>query len=107
MAGLIWGAGLKAINSLALLNIDKTNNFAALPIYHRNVFNYLIDFLKELLLHSADNKLDAKTLAMCFGSILIRENAEFYLHDKKSNSSQAVERKKHTFIHHFLVNDYE
>ena len=49
--------------------LEATPNFQlskevvnSLPIYHRNVFNYLMDFLKELLTHSEDNKLDAKTL---------------------------------------------
>lgn len=33
-----------------------------IPQSHRNVFTYLSAFLRELLLHSNDNKLDAKTL---------------------------------------------
>ena len=33
-----------------------------MPQSHRNVFTYISAFLRELLLHSNDNKLDAKTL---------------------------------------------
>ncbi|KAG7153258.1 Inositol polyphosphate 5-phosphatase OCRL-like, partial [Homarus americanus] len=48
--------------------LDATPNFSLckdiiykLPDYHRNVFTYLMAFLKELLNHSEDNNLDAKT----------------------------------------------
>ena len=43
---------------------------------------------------------------MAFGSILIRSPSDNYVDDRRS-TPQAIERKKHTFIHHFLVNDYE
>lgn len=33
-----------------------------IPQSHRNVFTYISAFLRELLLYSNDNKLDAKTL---------------------------------------------
>ena len=35
---------------------------AQLPQCHRNAFTYLAAFLRELLLYSEQNKLDAKTL---------------------------------------------
>ncbi|XP_071521697.1 inositol polyphosphate 5-phosphatase OCRL [Panulirus ornatus] len=92
--------------------LDATPNFSLckeiiykLPDYHRNVFTYLMAFLKELLNHSEDNNLDAKTLALVFGSILLREPLNTAL-DRRT-SVQAVERKKQTFIHHFLMNEYE
>uniref|UniRef100_A0AAY4C9Y9 phosphoinositide 5-phosphatase n=1 Tax=Denticeps clupeoides TaxID=299321 RepID=A0AAY4C9Y9_9TELE len=40
-----------------------------LPRAHRNVFRYLMAFLRELLKHSQDNNLNATSL---FGSLLIR-----------------------------------
>ena len=33
-----------------------------IPKSHRNVFKYLCAFIRELLLHNDENKLDAKTL---------------------------------------------
>ena len=35
------------------------------PDYHRNVFTYLIAFLKELLAHQEENKLDSAQLGQC------------------------------------------
>ena len=37
-----------------------------MPQSHRNVFTYISAFLRELLLHSNDNKLDAKTLGKLY-----------------------------------------
>lgn len=36
-----------------------------IPQSHRNVFTYVSAFLRELLVYSNDNKLDAKTLGEC------------------------------------------
>ncbi|XP_076049020.1 type II inositol 1,4,5-trisphosphate 5-phosphatase-like isoform X2 [Oratosquilla oratoria] len=90
--------------------LDSTPNFAlckeviaALPVYHRNVFSYLMAFLKELLKHSHDNNLDARTLASVFGSILIRERQT--RNERRATQQSAIERKKQTFVHHFLVNE--
>lgn len=98
--------------SLYQTALDATPNFSlckdvvnSLPVYHRNVFTYLMAFLKELLIHADDNNLDAKTLAGVFGSTLIREP-----HNTSTDrriTAQATERKKQTFIHHFLVNEYD
>lgn len=43
-----------------------------LPRAHRNVFRYLVAFLKELLKHSHNNNLTASLLATLFASLLIR-----------------------------------
>lgn len=43
-----------------------------LPRAHRNVFRYLMAFLKELLKHSHSNNLTANLLATLFASLLIR-----------------------------------
>lgn len=43
-----------------------------LPRAHRNVFRYLMAFLKELLKHSHNNNLTASLLATLFASLLIR-----------------------------------
>ncbi|CAL4061657.1 unnamed protein product, partial [Meganyctiphanes norvegica] len=98
--------------SLYQTALDATPNFSlckdvinSLPVYHRNVFTYLMAFLKELLNHADDNNLDAKTLAAVFGSILIRDPQNSSA-DRRI-TAQAIERKKQTFIHHFLVNEYD
>lgn len=43
-----------------------------LPRAHRNVFRYLMAFLKELLRHSNNNNLTANLIATLFASLLIR-----------------------------------
>ncbi|XP_078279089.1 type II inositol 1,4,5-trisphosphate 5-phosphatase isoform X1 [Rhinoraja longicauda] len=43
-----------------------------LPQCHRNVFNYLMAFLRELLKHASSNNLDVSTLASIFGALLLR-----------------------------------
>uniref|UniRef100_A0AAR2KBG6 phosphoinositide 5-phosphatase n=1 Tax=Pygocentrus nattereri TaxID=42514 RepID=A0AAR2KBG6_PYGNA len=43
-----------------------------LPRAHRNVFRYLMAFLRELLKYSIDNNLTANLLATLFASLLIR-----------------------------------
>ncbi|KAB7502216.1 Type II inositol 1,4,5-trisphosphate 5-phosphatase [Armadillidium nasatum] len=85
--------------------LEATRNFSLcqaviqeLPDCHRNVFDYLINFQKELLKHSNMNGLDVKTLAHVFGIVLIRSPTSTF----KSESS-VTNKKKHTFIYHFLV----
>uniref|UniRef100_A0A3B4FVS3 phosphoinositide 5-phosphatase n=1 Tax=Pundamilia nyererei TaxID=303518 RepID=A0A3B4FVS3_9CICH len=48
-----------------------------LPRAHRNVFRYLMAFLKELLKHSQNNNLTASLLATLFASLLIRPPPNF------------------------------
>ncbi|XP_063845659.1 inositol polyphosphate 5-phosphatase OCRL-like isoform X4 [Scylla paramamosain] len=98
--------------SLYQAALDATPNFSLckeivskLPDHHRTVFTYLMAFLKELLNHSPQNELDAKTLALVFGSILLRKPPNQPIDRRISN--EAIDRKKQIFIHHFLVNDYE
>ncbi|XP_056295348.1 inositol polyphosphate 5-phosphatase OCRL [Pseudoliparis swirei] len=43
-----------------------------LPRAHRNVFRYLMAFLKELLKHSHNNNLTASLIATLFASLLVR-----------------------------------
>ncbi|XP_051929445.1 inositol polyphosphate 5-phosphatase OCRL isoform X3 [Hippocampus zosterae] len=43
-----------------------------LPSAHRNVFRYLMGFLKELLKHANNNNLTASLIATLFASLLIR-----------------------------------
>lgn len=69
---------------------------STLPSFHKNVFNYLMAFLQELLKNSAKNHLDENILASIFGSLLLRNPAR---HQKLD----MVEKKKaQEFIHQFL-----
>lgn len=71
---------------------------STLPTFHKNVFNYLMAFLQELLKNSAKNHLDENILASIFGSLLLRNPAG---HQKL----EMVEKKKaQEFIHQFLCN---
>jgi len=44
---------------------------ASVPTSHRNVFKYICAFLRKLLQHSTNNKLDAKNLGMmiCYSAL--------------------------------------
>lgn len=52
-----------------------------MPQSHRNVFTYISAFLRELLLHSNDNKLDAKTLGklnhLHFNVITLKDSSDW------------------------------
>lgn len=50
-----------------------------MPLSHRNVFTYISAFLRELLLHSNDNKLDAKTLGQFNHLCFLFCNSDSYL----------------------------
>lgn len=79
----------------------------ALPDYHRNVFNYIIAFLKELLVHRDQNKLDANTLAMVFGLIFIRRpphNSKYYSASHLKIEDSDI--KKQIFVRHFINAEY-
>ncbi|XP_037683598.1 type II inositol 1,4,5-trisphosphate 5-phosphatase isoform X3 [Choloepus didactylus] len=71
---------------------------STLPIFHKNVFNYLMAFLQELLKNSAKNHLDENILASIFGSLLLRSPAG---HQKLE---VAEKKKAQEFIHQFLCN---
>ncbi|XP_064473266.1 inositol polyphosphate 5-phosphatase OCRL-like isoform X2 [Ornithodoros turicata] len=90
--------------------LDCSNNFvlckqvvSQVPDVHRKTFVYLVSFLKELLAHSSDNKLDAKLLANVFGTVLLRPKEE----EPAGSRRQMADRKRATFVYHFLMNDYD
>lgn len=97
-------------------SLDCSNNFIScrnvvneIPHVHKSVFRYIISFLREILNHGAANRLDGKLLATIFGSILLREpiNESQNTSSYKKINMQASERKKATFIFHFLMNDLD
>ncbi|XP_015123931.1 inositol polyphosphate 5-phosphatase OCRL-1 [Diachasma alloeum] len=78
-----------------------------LPEIRRTVFLYICSFLQELLNHSQENNLDAKTLATLFGSIFLRDPPRS--RDDRTQRNRLIQatfdRKKAAFVYHFLVND--
>lgn len=71
---------------------------STLPEVHRNVFNYLMSFLQELLRKSTKNHLDENILASLFGSLLLRNPAGHQRLDI------AEKKKAQEFIHQYLCN---
>uniref|UniRef100_A0A8C7VGL5 phosphoinositide 5-phosphatase n=1 Tax=Oncorhynchus mykiss TaxID=8022 RepID=A0A8C7VGL5_ONCMY len=67
-----------------------------LPQCHKNVFNYIAAFLRELLKHSTHNNLDVNILATIFAALLLRSPTKQDLAEK---------RKTQEFFQHFLVQD--
>ncbi|XP_014890164.1 type II inositol 1,4,5-trisphosphate 5-phosphatase [Poecilia latipinna] len=65
-----------------------------LPPFHKNVFNYLAAFLRELLKNSANNRLEVDILATIFASLLLRSAKKQDLAEKK---------KTQEFFQHFLT----
>ncbi|XP_063977656.1 inositol polyphosphate 5-phosphatase OCRL [Diachasmimorpha longicaudata] len=78
-----------------------------LPEIRRTVFLYICFFLQELLNHSEENGLDAKTLATLFGSIFLRDPPRS--RDDRTQRNPLIQatfdRKKAAFVYQFLVND--
>ncbi|XP_068085502.1 type II inositol 1,4,5-trisphosphate 5-phosphatase isoform X3 [Anabrus simplex] len=78
-----------------------------LPEHRKNVFLYLCAFLQEVLSHMTDNGLDAKTVATLFGTIFLRDppRSRGDHTSRARTNQQALDRKKASFVYHFLVND--
>uniref|UniRef100_A0A8C3U5A6 phosphoinositide 5-phosphatase n=1 Tax=Catharus ustulatus TaxID=91951 RepID=A0A8C3U5A6_CATUS len=70
-----------------------------LPVCHKNVFRYLMAFLRELLKNSGKNHLDVNILASVFGGLLLRPPPGHPTPDI------AEKRKAQQFIHQFLVRE--
>ncbi|KAI1231260.1 hypothetical protein IHE44_0008200, partial [Lamprotornis superbus] len=68
-----------------------------LPVCHKNVFRYLMAFLRELLKNSGKNHLDVNILASVFGGLLLRPAPGHPTPDI------AEKRKAQQFIHQFLA----
>ncbi|XP_020368894.1 type II inositol 1,4,5-trisphosphate 5-phosphatase isoform X2 [Rhincodon typus] len=61
---------------------------ATLPQIHKNVFNYLMAFLQDLLKNAVYNNLDVPTLASIFGALLLRPPPN------ATNQGDVIENKK-------------
>ncbi|XP_060904434.1 inositol polyphosphate 5-phosphatase OCRL isoform X3 [Labrus mixtus] len=69
-----------------------------LPRAHRNVFRYLMAFLKELLKHSHNNNLTASLIATLFASLLIRPPPNLVARQTPHDRQKAID-----FILGFLM----
>lgn len=78
-----------------------------LPTNHKNVFDYLTAFLREVILHSAQNGIDPKILATLFCSLFLRDPPGTNLGSglRAKTNQQLLERRKAAFIYHFIVNE--
>uniref|UniRef100_A0A8B9MP58 phosphoinositide 5-phosphatase n=1 Tax=Accipiter nisus TaxID=211598 RepID=A0A8B9MP58_9AVES len=70
-----------------------------LPGCHKNVFEYLMAFLRELLKNSGKNHLDVNILASVFGGLLLRPPPGHPTPDITEK------RKAQQFIHQFLLRE--
>lgn len=78
-----------------------------LPLHHREVFNYVCEFLREVLRFSAQNGSEPKILATLFSSIMLRDPPGMNLGTgiKARAQQQLLDNKKARFVYHFLVNE--
>ncbi|XP_003425852.1 inositol polyphosphate 5-phosphatase OCRL [Nasonia vitripennis] len=78
-----------------------------LPEIRRTVFLYICSFLQELLNHTQDNGLDAKTLASLFGAFFLRDppRSRGDRNQRSKTTQVTFDRKKAAFVYHFLIND--
>lgn len=68
-----------------------------LPLHHKNVFKYLISFLRELLSNSLQNHLDVNILASIFGNLILRPPPD------QPTPSNLDKRKCQEFVQQFLI----
>jgi phosphatidylinositol-bisphosphatase len=83
-----------------------------IPVSHRNVFKYVCAFLRKLLQHSVNNKLDAKFLATVFGSLMLRaappgETDQTSATAVSATKAREDSRRRAGFVYNFLVNEYD
>lgn len=78
-----------------------------LPTRHRQVFNYVCEFLREILRFSSQNNIDPKIMATLFASIVLRDPPGTNLGSgiRARTNQQLLDHKKARFLYHFLVND--
>ncbi|KAG8588293.1 hypothetical protein GDO81_005938 [Engystomops pustulosus] len=68
-----------------------------LPLHHKNVFKYLMSFLRELLSNSIKNHLDINILASIFGNLILRPPPD------QSSPSNLDKRKCQEYVQQFLL----
>lgn len=80
---------------------------AQLPAHHKNVFNYMTSFLREVIRYSTKNGIDPKILATLFSGIFLRDPPGLNLGSGIKAKTQQVllDQKKARFVYHFIVNE--
>ena len=74
-----------------------------LPLFHLNVFQYLMAFLNHLLKFSAYNGLEKDWLAKCFGECIFRSRG--MQQGRKLMPKSQRTKKQSQFLLHFLEDD--
>uniref|UniRef100_A0A8C5X7J2 phosphoinositide 5-phosphatase n=1 Tax=Malurus cyaneus samueli TaxID=2593467 RepID=A0A8C5X7J2_9PASS len=69
-----------------------------LPSCHRNVFRYLMSFLRELLRYSEDSNVTATMIAALFSSLLLRPPPNLMARQTQQDRQRAI-----NFIYNFLL----
>ncbi|XP_037080342.1 type II inositol 1,4,5-trisphosphate 5-phosphatase-like [Pollicipes pollicipes] len=87
--------------------IQSKHIVSQLPPHHKNVFTYICTFLREVVTKAPrDGGLEATALAKIFGGVLIRSPSAAWL-QRNNMSLQTLDRRKTTFVYHFLVNEID
>ncbi|XP_064569003.1 inositol polyphosphate 5-phosphatase OCRL isoform X2 [Zonotrichia leucophrys gambelii] len=73
-----------------------------LPSCHRNVFRYLMSFLRELLKYSEDNNVSATMIAALFSSLLLRPPPNLMARQSQQDRQRAI-----NFLYSFLLSGDE
>ncbi|NWZ05909.1 OCRL phosphatase, partial [Agelaius phoeniceus] len=73
-----------------------------LPSCHRNVFRYLMSFLRELLKYSEDNNISATMIAALFSSLLLRPPPNLMARQTQQDRQRAI-----NFLYSFLLSGDE
>ncbi|TRY74769.1 hypothetical protein TCAL_09197 [Tigriopus californicus] len=94
--------------------LDVSSNYlqckqviSQLPQNHKNVFNYMTAFLREVIRHSAQNGIDPKIMATLFAGIFLRDppGTNFGSGLRAKTNQQLLDHRKARFVHHFLINE--
>jgi len=98
--------------------IDSVKNFALckqvindIPPTHRNVFYYIISFIKEVLKHSNVHRLEPNLMASLFGRVMLKPSDQRLTnnnYDLATMSNDKIDsRNRSLFVYHFLINDFD
>ncbi|XP_064897495.1 type II inositol 1,4,5-trisphosphate 5-phosphatase isoform X2 [Columba livia] len=91
----VYGHCLSGSSSYAL----SQQAISSMPECHKKVFNYLMEFLQELLKNSRRNRLDANILAGIFSGVLLRPPPGCAV------PGLTEKKKAQNFILHFLLQE--
>ncbi len=82
---------------------------SAFPPRHRQVFEYVAAFLREVAAHSARNGADPKILATLFSGVFLRDppGTDHGSGIRARTQQQLLDHRKARFVYHFIVNEPE